>query len=110
MSKYHNIKTSVDGIVFDSKAEAYRYMELKLLLKAGEITDLILQPKFVLQDRFKDGKKTIGAITYIADFMYQEGDNTVVEDVKGVETAVFKLKEKLFLFRYPQYVFRKTGV
>lgn len=104
--KYHNKKTVIDGITFDSKGEANRYWELKLLERAGEISNLTLQPKFTLQESFKKGKKTHQAITYIADFQYQENGKTVVEDFKGMETEVFRIKKKLFEKRYPQYELR----
>lgn len=101
-NKYNARKTTVDGIVFDSGDEALRYNQLKLLQAAGEIAGLELQPEFELQPAFTDAAgKRQRAITYRADFAYTEPDGTrVVEDVKGVETAVFKLKKKLFLFRY----------
>ena len=99
-NKYRNVKTTIDGIKFDSKAEARRYTELKLLEKAGEITDLKLQPRFILQHSFKHKGKTIRAITYMADFQYSENGKEIVEDVKGVETAVFKIKKKMFLNIY----------
>jgi len=89
MSKYRNIKTEVDGIVFDSKAEAKRYMELKILEKANEISDLRLQYPF----ECKINEKKI--CTYKADFDYYEGDQWVIEDVKGFRTQVYKLKKKL---------------
>ena len=89
MSKYRNIKTEVDGIVFDSKAEAKRYMELKILEKANEISDLRLQYPF----ECKINEKKI--CTYKADFDYFEGDQWVIEDVKGFRTQVYKLKKKL---------------
>ena len=89
MSKYRNIKTEVDGIVFDSKAEARRYAELKLLEKANEISDLRLQPKFNCKIH---GKKIC---TYRADFDYYHGDQWVVEDVKGFRTQVYRLKKRL---------------
>ena len=56
MNKYHAIKTTVDGITFDSRAEARRYRELKLLERAGVIENLVLQPKFELQPKYKIGK------------------------------------------------------
>lgn len=100
--KYHNRKTVVDGITFDSKKEANRYIELKQAVKQGIIKDLVLQPRFELQESFKLKGKTIRKIEYIADFSYTDVKNgiTVVEDVKGIKTDVFKLKEKLFLKRY----------
>lgn len=99
--KYGNKKTVVDGITFDSKKESQRYCELKLLEKAGEITELELQPKFLLQPPFKKNGETHRAITYTADFTYWSQGEWVVEDVKGMETEVFKLKRKLFEAKYP---------
>ena len=101
MSKYNARKTILDGIKFDSKKEARRYKELKLLEKAGEIKNLQLQPRFTLQESFIHQGKTERKITYIADFMYEEKNGQiVVEDTKGYRTDVYKLKRKLFLKRY----------
>lgn len=101
MSKYHNKKTVVDGIVFDSKKEANRYRELKLLEKAGEISDLRLQVKFELVPAiYEYGVCVQRAVTYIADFVYRENGETIVEDVKGMKTEVYKLKKKLMRWRY----------
>lgn len=101
-SKYRAQKTVVDGIKFDSKREAERYCELKLLEKAKEIRNLELQPRFLLQDKFVDKYgKTHRKIEYVADFMYVDKNNKkIVEDVKGVMTDVYKLKKKLFLNLY----------
>lgn len=104
-SKYHNTKTEVDGIRFDSKKEANRYCELKLLERQGLIANLELQPVFVLQE----GKGL--TIKYKADFRYLEPDgNYVVEDVKskGTMTAVYRLKKKLLLKQYPGLDFREV--
>lgn len=90
-SKYNAVKTIVDGITFDSKREAARYGELKLLEKAGFIRNLELQPQF----EFKLNSDGPVLFRYKADFRYFEGSVRVAEDVKGVETAVFKLKRKL---------------
>lgn len=101
-SKYRAKKTVVDGIKFDSKREAERYCELKLLEKAKEIRNLELQPRFLLQDKFKDRHgKTHRKNEYVADFMYiNKDDKKIVEDVKGMMTDVYKLKKKLFLNLY----------
>ena len=101
MNKYRKKKTQVDMYVFDSIAESRRYKELALLEKAGEISELTLQPKFLLQEGFKKNGKTYRKIEYIADFMYREKGQIVIEDVKGKETEVFKLKRKLFEYKYP---------
>ena len=102
-SKYGNRKTtSSDGKTFDSAREAKRYEELKLLLRGGKIKNLQLQPRFLLQDKFKRGGKTYRKIEYVADFMYEKDDGAVVvEDVKGMKTDIYKLKKKLFLAKYP---------
>ncbi len=72
MNKYRNKKVIVDGEEFDSKKEGNRYKELKLLLKAGKISNLELQPRFLLQDGFKKNGRTFRKIEYIADFKYIE--------------------------------------
>lgn len=100
MSKYHNTKTQIDRYVFDSVKEGKRYRELKLLENAGEITDLQLQPRFLLQDKFRKNGKAFRKIEYVADFMYKENGKTIVEDVKGMKTDVFKIKQKLFEYKY----------
>ena len=94
-SKYKAVKTEVDGIVFDSKREAARYMELRLLERAGKISHLELQPAFECRI---DGKKIC---TYKADFKYFTAKECVVEDVKGVKTPVYRLKKKLVEALYP---------
>lgn len=100
-SKYSAVKTKVDGIKFDSKKEARRYKELKILEKADEIKSLELQPRFLLQEKFKYNGKTIRKIEYVADFRYiDEKGNTIVEDVKGMKTEVYKIKKKIFLKIY----------
>lgn len=96
MSKYRNTKVSVDGILFDSAKEARRYTELKLLQRGGYISDLRLQVPFVLiPSQRKDGKLIERKCSYIADFVYTENGEQVVEDVKGVRTEVYRLKRKL---------------
>lgn len=101
MNKYKNTKIVVDNIKFDSNLEAIRYKELKLLLRAGEISNLELQPRFLLQDSFKKNGRTFRKIEYVADFKYIENGKTIVEDVKGIQTDVFKLKYKIFEKVYP---------
>lgn len=90
--KYGNQKTLVAGHVFDSKREAERYQLLCILERAGRISDLELQPKYRLD---VDG---IHVADYIADFRYKDSLGfTMVEDAKGVRTAVYRLKKKLML-------------
>lgn len=104
MSKYHAVRVMLDGITFDSKREAARYGELKLLEAAGEITSLEIHPRYKLLDA--DPYMMQRATYYIGDFQYIENGKVVCEDVKGVETAVFKLKAKLFRMYYPDYELR----
>lgn len=100
-NKYGAQREEIDGIVFDSKKEARRYRQLKTLAQLGRISDLKLQPVFELQPAFTDAAGVRHrAITYRADFQYTEDGRQVIEDAKGMETAVFKLKKKLFLYRY----------
>lgn len=106
MNKYRNKKVILDDYVFDSSAEAKRYKELKILLKVGEIKELTLQPHFLLQESFRKNGKTYRKIEYIADFQYIENGKVIVEDVKGMQTDVFKLKHKLFEKKYPELELR----
>ena len=106
--KYHNTKTVADGIKFDSRLEAERYAQLKMMERAGAIRDLELQPEYELIPSFKKGGKTWRKTVYKADFRYilAEDDKTIIEDVKGstsVITDVFRLKQKLFECKYPEY-------
>jgi len=101
-SKFHATRTVVDGITFDSKREAKRYSELKLMERAGVISDLQRQVKFELQPAFYLDGKTYRAINYIADFVYYKvkTGEEVVEDCKGFRTDVYKLKAKMFAYQY----------
>jgi len=91
-TKYHAVKTTIDGITFDSKREATRYQELKLLQRSGLIMGLELQPVFQLL--VKTGK-SVGK--YKADFKYFDPTKKewIVEDSKGVRTPVYRLKKKI---------------
>lgn len=88
-SKYGAKKTVVDGITFDSQAEAARYGVLKIVQASGLITDLRLQVPYQIT---VNGKKVC---RYVADFVYSENGKEVVEDVKGMKTPVYNLKKKL---------------
>lgn len=116
-SKYGNRKTVVDGITFASKKEANRFRELQLLERAGKITALQRQVKYVLiptqreftneiykkgahQGHFKPGKVLEKECSYIADFAYIQDGAYVVEDTKGIRTEAYKIKRKLMLERY----------
>lgn len=113
-SKYKNVKTIVDGIKFDSKKEAQRYADLRLAEINGLISNLERQVKFELvpaQYVEINGKRTFAErkVTYIADFVYydRETGRTVAEDVKGYRTEAYRIKRKLFRFKYPGIVFKE---
>ena len=101
-TKYGNRKTVIDGITFDSMKEANHYAELRLLEKAGEISDLELQSPFVLQPGFAHKGQKYQPIKYVADFVYLDKDGArVVEDVKSPATRkdkVYQLKKKMMLY------------
>lgn len=105
--KYNACKIVVDDKMFDSKKEATRYIKLKIARHGGVISNLELQPVFILQEKFKHRGKTIRAIKYIADFRYQKNGVDIVEDVKGMRTPVYGLKKKMFLKKYPDIEFRE---
>ena len=112
-NKYHNQKYSADGEVFDSKKEFQRWQELKILEKAGEISELRRQVPFELlpvqrePDKIgprggrKPGRVIEREAVYIADFVYKDADGReVIEDCKGMRTKDYILKRKLLLFRF----------
>lgn len=116
-SKYRNRKVSVDGITFDSRKEAQRYRELKLLLLAGEIIGLQMQVPFELvpaqyeetgavyskgprKGQPKQGKCIEKSVVYVADFVYWQDGQRIVEDTKGVRTTDYIIKRKLMLHKY----------
>lgn len=101
-SKYGNIRTQVDGIWFDSQAEAKRYGDLKYLKLGKLISDLKVHPTYNIGPN----------MVYEADFEYLdlEHNRIVVEDVKGTRTGVYRLKKKLFLQQYPQYEFKELSL
>lgn len=103
--KYHNQKTNLDGIEFDSRKEARRYAELLLMQKAGEIYDLQRQVPFVLIPKQTDpitGKMLEREAKYIADFTYRscKTGRITVEDTKGMKTKDYILKRKMMLYRH----------
>lgn len=102
-TKYNNKKITVAGQIFDSKKEASRYEELRLMEKAGEIKDLRTQVKFKLIPAQRDeatGKVIERECSYKADFVYEEDGKTVVEDVKGFRTKEYVIKRKLMLYQF----------
>jgi hypothetical protein len=93
--KYNNVPTEIDGYRFDSKAEAKRYTELRFLERCKEIKHLTVHPRYPL----KVNDTLI--CTYVGDFSYHHitgkyPDEFVIEDVKGVKTAAYRIKKKLF--------------
>ena len=115
-TKYNATKCVVDGIEFASKREANRYLELRLLERAKEISDLRLQVDFELIPNQYRTEKRYGKngqplkdkqvllerkVVYRADFVYTDKDGkTVVEDTKGFRTTEYVLKRKMFLYKY----------
>lgn len=99
-SKYHAKKTTVDGITFDSRREADRYLVLKSMEDDGAIEDLRRQVRYELVPAFDVDGRHYRSVCYVADFVYVEDGKEVVEDVKGMRTDVYRLKSKLFARRY----------
>lgn len=108
ISKYNNEITEIQGRKFASKKEANRYKDLLLLEKAGVIKDLECQVPYELQPSYKQDNKTIRAIKYVADFVYKEKIKSdvcemwkeVIEDTKGYRTEIYKIKKKMFEYKY----------
>ena len=115
-TKYNATKCVVDGITFASKREANRYLELRLLERAKEISNLQMQVDFELIPNQYATEKRYGKngqplkdkqvllerkVVYRADFVYTDKDGkTVVEDTKGFRTTEYVLKRKMFLYKY----------
>ena len=102
VTKYRNTKTAVAGVTFDSRREAARWQELKLLERAGQICELRRQVPFELVKgvKFAGAARARPAIRYFADFVYQERGQQVIEDIKSQATAdlpAFKIKRHLML-------------
>ena len=112
MTKYNAKKTEVNGITFDSKLEAERYEQLVLLERAGDISNLQLQPEFQIYKGWKDPKtgEKHKSRFYVGDFLYIDNVThvKVVEDTKGMETPDFRLKWEYVQSEYPDYVFLKV--
>lgn len=108
MNKYRNVKVVYNGIRFDSKREASRYAELKILERMGKIKNLRLQVKFEICPKKNNNKRSR---YYIADFTYEENGQRICEDVKSWITRrnpVYSLKKALMLANYPEYEFREV--
>ena len=99
----------IGNIRFASRKEAKRYGDLRLMEIAGAISDLQVQPKYILQEDFiKNGKK-YRKIEYIADFFYVTKPNLemIVEDCKGYRNEIYKIKKKLFEYKYKEFSIRE---
>lgn len=103
-SKYHARKTTVDGITFDSKREADRYLVLKSMEENGNIENLRRQVRYELIPAFDVDGKHYRPVSYVADFVYMADGKEVIEDVKGMRTDVYRLKSKLFARRYGKVI------
>jgi len=95
--KHNNKKTEIDGIIFDSKLEARFYTYFK---NRNDIEILELQPKFILQEKFRHEWKWIREISYFSDFKIKTHNQIFIIDAKWQKTEVFKIKEKMFLKKY----------
>lgn len=107
-NKYGAKKTRIGEMMFDSKKEANRFQELKLLERGGYISDLQMQVKFSICPKFGGNKRER---FYVADFVYTEAGKKVIEDVKSPITrqnAVYSLKKALVQWQYPDYIFRES--
>ena len=103
-NKFGAKKRTINGIEFDSKAEADYYLLLIAKEQAGEIESFQVQPRYLLQEKFEKAGKTYRPIEYIADFEVHHKDGRVeVIDIKGITTEVFAIKRKMFEHQYPQY-------
>ena len=99
--KYHNRKVSINGETFDSRKEANRWAELKLLQRAGKISDLNRQVHYLLiPAQYENGHLLERGVSYVADFVYKEDGQLVVEDTKGMRTDAYIIKRKLMLSVY----------
>lgn len=90
-------------MLFASKREMKRYQELLLLERGGKIKDLVLQPEYELIPMYQYQGKRRPPVLYRADFRYWDCEKAriIIEDVKGYATDIFKLKMRLFEYRYP---------
>lgn len=115
LNKYKNVKTVINGIEFSSKMESKVYECLLSLEKENIISNLILQPKYILLDSFKgiyyDSKSekikkgSVREVTYISDFSFVYKDKTFVLEVKGMMDQKYPIKRKLFLNKFKNLLF-----
>ena len=101
-SKFKAYKATINDITFDSLNESRFYIKLLQDKKAKIVKSFELQKEFELIPPYVKNGKKIRKMSYIADFVVKKSDGQVlVIDVKGIETDVFKLKQKLFEYKYP---------
>ncbi|MDR5856627.1 DUF1064 domain-containing protein [Caballeronia sp. LZ062] len=98
-AKYRNAKCEIGGIKFDSKREMKRWHELVQMQARGEIAELELQVPFVLAEPVVIAGRKRPALRYVADFVYEKGGETVIEDVKGRVTEGYRIKRHLMAAR-----------
>lgn len=98
MSKYNAKKAVFNNAQYDSRKEAKRAKELYLLERAGQISGLQRQVRYTLiPSQYINGKCVERGVTYVADFVYTQDGETIVEDVKGFKTPEYIIKRKLML-------------
>lgn len=93
--KYHAVRTTIDGITFDSRSESRRYEILKEHVASGLISNLELQVPFTLYAYNSVKKIGVACGKYVCDFQYIQDGVRIVEDVKGVKTALYRWKKKM---------------
>lgn len=112
MSKYHSKPVEIEGIRFDSIAESRRYADLLLMVKVGEISGLVVHPRYELQPAFRYNGRMERAITYTPDFEYFTPDGwKVVEDVKGgsaTKTEAYSIRRRLFIRKFEDVKFMEV--
>jgi hypothetical protein len=96
-SKYKAKPCTIDGQNYRSQKEARRHQELLLLQRAGQISGLVREVPFVLAPgvKIEGEKRKRPAIRYVADFVYESGGKTIIEDAKGMQTPVYRLKKHM---------------
>lgn len=106
--KYKAKPQYIGGRRFASGVEADRAKVLQTWLACGVISELEYQPRFLLQEAFRDNRGRLNRkIDYVADFSYIEEGRSIIEDVKGMPTQAYLLKAKLFRAKYPELVHKE---
>lgn len=102
-TKFHAYKVTINNIVFDSLNESRFYLKILEEKKNGLIKSFELQKPFLIVPPYEKNGKKIRKAEYLADFVitYKNGQ-TLVIDIKGVETDLFKIKKKFIEYLYPE--------